>query len=138
MKKTLFTLLLASATLFASAQFMVVTTVYQPEGDDEWSMENFTDNIGVGFSVNDQITVGGTKAGEENYELFLRYAYNDDIWFALQMPTEESTDNMRVGVGYSFAVWNDLYVEPNYTMPVQEDANGKREGKFNFGIAWRF
>ena len=54
------------------------------------------------------------------------------------MPTEESTDNMRVGVGYSFAVWNDLYVEPNYTMPVQEDANGKREGKFNFGIAWRF
>lgn len=138
MKKTLFTLLLASATLFASAQFMVVTTVEQPEGDEDWNMENFTDNIGVGFAINDKITVGASKAGDDAYDLFLRYAYSDDIWFMLEMPTEESTDNLNVGVGYSFAIWNSLYLEPNYTMPVQEDADGNREGKFSFGLAWKF
>jgi len=138
MKKTLFTILFASATLFASAQFMVVTTINQPEGDEEWGMESFTDNMGVGFQVNDQFTVGAMANGDEDYRLFGRYNYSDEIYISVDMPMEEATDNMNLGVGYSFQVWNDLYIEPNYTMPVSEDANGKREGSFNFGLAYRF
>jgi len=43
-----------------------------------------------------------------------------------------------IGVGFAFNVWNDLYVEPNYTMPTSEDADGNREGSFNFGVSYRF
>ena len=60
------------------------------------------------------------------------------MWATVQMPTEEATDNMTVGVGYSFNVWNALYLEPSYTMPVNEDDAGDREGKLNFGLAYRF
>ncbi|MBT4477868.1 MAG: hypothetical protein HOC66_00505, partial [Flavobacteriales bacterium] len=56
----------------------------------------------------------------------------------IQMPTEDMSDNMKVGLGMSFAVWNSLYLEPNYTMPVSEDSNGDREGEFNIGIGYRF
>jgi len=39
----------------------------------------------------------------------------------------------------SFSVWNSLYLEPNYSMPVKEDAVTKdREGSFNIGIGYRF
>ena len=161
MKKTLFTILFASATLFASAQFMVVTTIDQPEGEEEWGMESFTNSMGVGFAINDQFTVGAMRGGastdavvddlltldvdetaaavDAGYKIFLRYNYSDEIYITVDMPTEDATDNMNVGVGYSFKVWNDLYVEPNYTMPVQEDkVTGKREGSFNFGLAYRF
>ena len=161
MKKNLLTILFASATLFASAQFMVVTTIDQPEGDEEWSMESFTNNLGVGFAVNDKFTVGAMSGGASTeavlddpltldvdetaaavdpaYKIFMRYNYSEEIYLTINMPLEEATDNMHVGVGYAFKVWNDLYVEPNYTMPVKEDAEtGKREGSFNFGIAYRF
>lgn len=160
MKKNLLTILFASATMFASAQFMVVTTIDQPEGDEEWGMESFTDNIGIGFAVNDKFTVGAMKGGastdavaddpattedetaeavDAGYKIFLRYNYSDEIYLTMNMPTEEGMDNLNVGVGYSFKVWNELYVEPNYTLPLQEDAEtGKREGSFNFGIAYRF
>ena len=54
------------------------------------------------------------------------------------MPTEDGSDNMQIGLGMAFNVWNGLYVEPNYTMPVSEDDNGDREGSFNFGLSYRF
>ena len=37
---------LALVSIFASAQFMVITTIDQPEEDAEWEMSNFTDNLG--------------------------------------------------------------------------------------------
>ena len=46
------------------------------------------------------------------------------------------TDNM--GIGYSLYVWNKLYVEPSYTIPVKEDSEGNREGKLKVGVAYRF
>ena len=160
MKKNLLTILFASATLFASAQFMVVTTIDQPEGDEEWNMESFTNNLGIGFAVNDKFTVGAMKGGastdavvddpattedetaeavEAGYKIFLRYNYSDEIYLTMNMPTKEGMDNLNVGVGYAFKVWNEMYIEPNYTLPLQEDAvTGKREGSFNFGIAYRF
>ena len=54
------------------------------------------------------------------------------------MPTEDGSDQMRVGIGYAFNVFNGIYFEPNYTMPVSEDDNGDREGSFNFGLSYRF
>ena len=53
------------------------------------------------------------------------------------MPTEEMSENMNVGAGYSYNVWNKLYIEPNYSMPMKEDENGEREGKLVLGIAYK-
>ena len=34
---------------------------------------------------------------------------------------EELMDKMEIGLGYSLKVWNNLYVEPNYTMSAKTD-----------------
>ncbi len=55
----------------------------------------------------------------------------EGAYATLQAPTEDMSDNMKIGVGFSFNVWNALYLEPNYTMPVSEDeVTGDREGYF--------
>ena len=149
MKKVLFTAALAMTTLFASAQFMVVTTVTEaPDDSDGFSAEQVTERIGIGYQVNENLTAGIQRSetttdvdGNEedaSYDIFVRYMFGEGMWATLQMPTEDATDNMNVGVGYSFNVWNDLYLEPSYTLPVSEDNDGEREGSFNFGIAYRF
>ena len=129
------TMALAFVSIFASAQFMVVTTINQPEEDAEWEMSNFTDNLGIGYQLNDKITIGAIKNGED-YDLWGRYQLKM-VYLSVQAPTEEMTDNLNVGVGYSLKVWNNLYVEPNYSMPLKEDAEGNREGAFKLGIAYR-
>ena len=126
---------LALVSIFASAQFMVITTIDQPEEDAEWEMSNFTDNLGIGYQLNDKITIGAIKNGED-YDLWGRYQLKM-VYLSVQAPTEEMTDNLNVGVGYSLKVWNSLYVEPNYSMPLKEDAEGNREGAFKLGIAYR-
>ncbi len=141
MKKLLLTVVVALSTLAASAQFMVVTTY---DSEQEETMDQITANMGVGFMVSDDITLGGVRslddAGDNSYEIFVRYnlAMMEGAYAMIQMPTEEMSDNMKVGLGMSFAVWNSLYLEPNYTMPVSEDGNGDREGEFNIGIGYRF
>ena len=141
MKKLLLTAVVALSTLAASAQFMVVTTY---DSEQEETMDQITANMGVGFMVSDNITLGGVRAlddaGEDSYEIFVRYnlAMMDGAYAMIQMPTEDMSDNMKVGLGMSFAVWNSLYLEPNYSMPVSEDGNGDREGEFNIGIGYRF
>ena len=142
MKKLLLTTVVALSTLVASAQFMVVTTY---DGDQEESMNKITANLGVGFMVNDAFTVGLAKGdvnaeGDDTYDLWARYNLSmmEGAYVALQMPTEDGSDNMRIGLGVAVNVWNDLYVEPNYTMPTSEDENGDREGSFNFGLSYRF
>ena len=105
--------------------------------------------MGVGYEVMDGITVGAVRtpetavdAGDEGYEMFLRYDlgnYMEGAYASLQAPTEDMSDNMKIGVGFSFNVWNALYLEPNYTMPVSEDeVTGDREGTFNIGMGYRF
>ncbi len=142
MKKLLLTTVVSLSTLIASAQFMVVTTY---DGDKEESMDKITANLGVGFMVNDAFTVGLAKGdvnaeGDDTYDLWARYNLSmmEGAYVALQMPTEDGSDNMRIGLGVAVNVWNDLYVEPNYTMPTSEDENGDREGSFNFGLSYRF
>ena len=126
------TMALAFATMFASAQFMVVTTIDQPEEDAKWEMSNITDNMGIGYMFNDKMTVGVVKSGEE-YDLWGRYQMKW-VYLAMQMPTEEMTENMTFGVGYSLSIWNNLYVEPSYMMSMKEDS----EGEFKLGISYKF
>ena len=142
MKKYLLTALIAfCTTLFASAQFMVVTT-YDGDLDDT---DQFTQKAGVGYMATDAFTVGMNRSYETDtnnvnsdiYEFFARYTVKDNIWLAFSMPTKDGTDKMKVGAGFSFQLYNGLYFDPNYTIPVKE-VDGKREGSANFSISYRF
>ena len=142
MKKLFLTAGVALCTLVASAQFMVVTTY---DNDQEENMDKLTTNLGIGYMVNDAFTVGLAKGavnaeGDDTYDLWARYniAQVEGAYASLQMPTEDGSENMNIGVGFAFNLWNGLYVEPNYTMPTSEDEDGDREGSFNFGLSYRF
>ena len=143
MKKLFLTAVVAFSTLVASAQFMVVTTY---DGDLEENADKITANLGVGYMINDAFTVGLAKNGlaaegeDDTYNIWARYniAQVEGAYAALQMPTEDGSENMEIGLGFSFNVWNGLYIEPNYMMPTKEDDNGDREGSFNLGIGYRF
>ena len=156
MKKLFLTAVVALFTLGASAQFMV-TTVY--DSDQEENADKISANLGFGYMVNDAFTVGISRAAAEHHEddghnhtaaeleeeddtynFWLRYNISqvEGAYASLQMPTENGSDNMEVGLGMAFNVWKGLYVEPNYMMPVSEDEEGNREGKFNFGLSYRF
>ena len=142
MKKVLLTAVVALSTLVASAQFMVVTTY---DGDQVENADKITANLGLGYMVNDAFTVGLAKGavnaeGDDTYDLWARYniAQVEGAYASLQMPTEDGSENMSIGVGFAFNVWNSLYVEQNYTMPTSEDDEGKRKASFNFGLSYRF
>ena len=131
------TMALAFVTMISSAQFMVVTTISQPADSAEWSMSNITDNMGIGYQFNDKMTVGVVKNGDA-MDLWGRYNLSF-AWLTMQAPTDSTMmDNMNIGVGYSLRVWNELYIEPSYTIPMKEDSEGNREGKMKLGIAYRF
>jgi hypothetical protein len=147
MKKLIMTMTVAILTTFAaSAQFMVVTTVNTPDSDlnEEWGTTNFTDNMGIGYMVNDKCIAGIVRAGEDaegeaSYDLWGRYLWNENLFVSVQAPTEEMMDNLTVGLGYSFGVWKGLHVEPNYSMGLKEDeVNGEREGTFSLGLSYKF
>ena len=135
MNKLFLTMTLALVTMFASAQIMVITTVEQPADDTEWGMSNFTENLGIGYQLNEKVTIGAVRNGED-YDLWGRYQLKT-VYLSVQAPMEEMTDNLNVGVGYSLKVWNSVYVEPSYSMPLKEDTEGNREGAFKLGIAYR-
>jgi opacity protein-like surface antigen len=158
MKKLFLTAVVALSTLAASAQFMVVTTY---DGDQDEAMDKLTANLGIGYQISDAIAIGAVRSisttytdsstvdgvftsadttNDDGYDIFLRYNLNfvDGMYATLQAPTEDASDNMKIGVGISFNVWNSLYIEPNYTMPVSKDDNDEREGSFNIGLSYRF
>jgi len=168
MKKVLLTAVVALSTLVASAQFMVVTS-YDGDQTETMDKITSNMGIGymvndaftVGLAKGDNvITTAGVTAvlddpstevdetvaevaevAEDGYDIWVRYniAQMEGAYAALQMPTKDGSDNMKVGVGFAFNVWNGLYVEPNYMMPTKEDAvTKKREGTFSFGLSYRF
>ena len=131
------TMALAFVAMISSAQFMVVTTLDQPEEGANWEMSSITDNIGVGYVLNDKMTLGVVKNGDA-MDLWGRYNISF-VYLTMQAPTDSTMmDNMNIGVGYSLKVWNELYVEPSYTIPMKEDSEGNREGKLKIGVAYRF
>ena len=143
MKKVFLTMTLALCTMIASAQYSVLTTVTSVEDEAGESTYNITDKMGVGYQVNEKLMVGITMDGEENYELLGRYSLMNGIWGACTYSYDadseaELMDKVNVGVGYSFNVWKNLYIDPNYMMPLKEDEAGEREGSLNLGISYKF
>ena len=138
MNKVFLTMLFAFSTMFASAQFVGLTTLN--EGTD--STWNVTDKIGVGYIVNEKLMVGASMDGEDAYELFGRYDVYNGLWATCIYNHEkdseaEMKDKLELGVGYSYNVWKKLYVDPYYVMPLEKDAEGNREGQFRLGISYR-
>jgi len=132
MKKMFLMASLILAANLCSAQFMAITTINTPEDDAEWEMSNITDNMGIGYMLKDNVTIGLVKNGEE-YDVWGRY-YFSNCYAVVQAPTEEATDNMTFGIGYSFKVWKELYFDPNYMISTKEDS----EGEFKLGVSYKF
>ena len=134
----LLTAAIALTSLMASAQFMVTADLDIEDFDTDSIME--TTDIGFGYMINDTWTVGATiPAGDdEDFRVFARYYWNESIYLTANTTSEDFSDNLRIGAGYSFAAYGSLYVEPNYTMNLSEDDAGERNGKFKLGLAYRF
>ena len=125
MKKTILTTVVALFCLSASAQFRVMSNMQS----DSWSLDSITNNLGVGYQLNDKVMIGFQSNGDD-YDFIARYNISDNLYLSAQMPTEDAADNMTLGVGMSIKVWNSLYVEPNYT--TRDD-----EGSFNVGLSYK-
>jgi len=143
MTKLFLTMTLAFCTMIASAQYSVLTTVTSVEDEAGETTYNATDKLGVGYQVNEKLLVGLTLDGEDNYELLGRYSLMNGIWgtcvYNYAKDSEaELMDKVELGLGYSFNVWNNLYVDPNYTMPLKEDEAGEREGTLNLSVSYKF
>ena len=138
MNKLFLTMLFAFSTMIASAQFVGLTTLN--EGTD--STWNVTDKIGVGYMVSEKLMLAATMDGEDAYELLGRYDIYNGVWatciYNYEKDSEaELKDKMELGLGYSFNVWNKLYVDPYYVMPMKENSEGNREGEFRLGVSYR-
>ena len=138
MNKLFLTMLFAFSTILASAQFVGLTTLN--EGTD--STWNVTDKIGIGYVVNEKLTVAATMDGEDAYELLGRYDVYNGLWatciYNYEKDSEaELKDKLELGLGYSYNVWKNLYVDPYYVMPLKEDSEGNREGEFRLGISYK-
>ena len=128
MKKVILTLAVVFTTLVSSAQFMVVSDMSQPSDDESWGVGNFTNSIGVGYQVDDNLTIGLRKRDDE-YDLFGRYNIGGGIFVSAQSSTDEfDLDNIELSLGYSLKVWENVYVEPSYN----------KDGEFKVGAAIRF
>ena len=143
MNKLFLTMTLAFCTMIASAQYSVLTTVTSVEDEAGETTYNATDKLGVGYQVNEKLMVGLTLDGEDKYELLGRYSLMNGIWgtctYSYDADSEaELMDKVNVGVGYSFKVCNNLYIDPNYTMPAKADEAGEREGSLNLSVSYKF
>ena len=141
MNKLFLTMTLAFSTMLASAQYSVLTTITSVEEENETTY-NVSDKLGVGYQLNEKLMVGITMDGEDKYELLGRYALMNGVWgtcvYNYEADSEtELMDNMELGLGYSFKVWNNLYVEPNYTVPAKADEAGEREGTLNLSVSYK-
>ena len=145
MNKLFLTMVLAFGTMVASAQYSVMTTITSVEDEAGETTYNLTDKLGVAYQVGDKLMLGLTKDGEDKYELLGRYDIHHGLWatciynYEADTDTEEELmDKMDLGLGYSFKLFDNLYVDPNYTVPVREDENGEREGTLNLSVSYKF
>ena len=143
MNKLFLTMTLAFCTMIASAQYSVLTTVTSVEDEAGETTYNATDKLGLGYQVSEKLMVGITKDGEDKYELLGRYSLMNGVWgtcvynYVADSETE-LMDNIELGLGYSFKVWDNLYVDPNYTMPAKANEAGDREGTLNLSVSYKF
>ena len=143
MNKLFLTMTLAFCTMIASAQYSVLTTVTSVEDEAGETTYSITDKLGVGYQVNEKLMVGLTLDGEDKYELLGRYSLMNGLWgtciYSYEADSEaELMDKVNLGIGYSFNIWNNLYIDPNYTMPAKADEAGEREGSLNLSVSYKF
>jgi hypothetical protein len=129
MKKAILTTVVALFFLSASAQVRVMSNIEQPSDSSSWGVDNFTNSIGVGYQISDKIMVGVQQNGDD-YDFVGRYNLTSNLYLSAQMPTEDGIENISMGVGFSMRIWDNLYVEPNYT-------NKGEEGSFNVGLSYK-
>ena len=134
MKKLVLTAVIAISTLVASAQFTLVSHVSSPADGDSWSVSNFTDSWGVGYNISDNTLIGVYKNGD-NYDVFARQGIGFGF-ICLETPTSDAADNMRIGYGLNWNLWNNLSVSPMYTVGIKEDEDGNRDGGFKLGLSY--
>ena len=144
MNKLFLTMALALCTIVASAQFSVITTITSVEEENETTY-NATDMLGIGYQVSEKLMIACTRNGEDNYDVLGRYTLTNGIWGTVVYNYIEDyaedadlMETLNLGVGYSFKVWDNLYVDPNYTMPAKADENGEREGSLNLSVSYKF
>ena len=144
MNKLFLTMALALCTIVASAQFSVITTITSVEEENETTY-NATDMLGIGYQVSEKLMIACTRNGEDNYDVLGRYTLTNGIWGTVVYNYIEDyaedadlMETLNLGVGYSFKVWDNLYVDPNYTMPAKADADGDREGSLNLSLSYKF
>ena len=134
MKKVFLTAILACATLISSAQFTIVSSVDSPNDGDSWEISNFTNNIGIGYSLNDKTMIGAVRSGD-NYNVFARH--NLGVGFiCIESPTDNMSDNMDVGYGMYVDLYKGISINPMYMIPLKEDDDGNREGVFSIGLSY--
>ena len=135
-------------TITANAQWMVTTTVNKVTtiaGEDlkpgevydldvcpgtKTNSINITDKLGIGYQLDDNFVVGIIKTGD----LFVRYILNDKLFAIceynyLHSTDDKISDHIVWGIGYSFPLPNNFYLEPNYTKA--------EEGSFNLSISYK-
>ena len=135
-------------TITANAQWMVTTTINKVTtiaGEDlkpgevydldvcpgtKTNSINITDKLGIGYQLDDNFVVGIIKTGD----LFVRYILNDKLFAVCEYNYLHSTDDkvsehIVWGIGYSFPLSNNFYLEPNYTKA--------EEGSFNLSISYK-
>ena len=135
MKKIVLMLAVALTSLCASAQYTVVSNIDFPAENESWETNNLTSTMGIGYAVSDDYMVGVRKSGDD-YDMFVRYSMGDNLYLSADLPTEDTFENTRVCIGYSIRFWENLYVEPNYS--VNLDSETDDSGEFNLGVAYRF
>ena len=129
MKKTILAMIITLFAFSASAQYRVMSNVQEPAENESWGIDNFTNNIGLGYQINNDIMIGFQQNGDD-YDFVGRYNLNDNLYLSIETPTENSVDNMTVGVGVSINVWEQLYIEPTYI--TKDD-----ESSFNVGLSYK-
>ena len=96
MKKTILAMMITALSFGASAQYTVMSNVQEPAEDGSWGIDNFTNNIGIGYQINDDVMIGVKQNGDD-YDLIGRYTLSNNLYVSLQMPTENSTDDITYG-----------------------------------------
>ena len=129
MKNTILAMIVTLFTFSASAQYSIISSVQEPADNESWSIDNFTNNIGIGYQINEDIMIGVQQNGD-NYDLIGRYNLSNNAYLSMQMPTENSTDNITYGAGMSLHICDKFYVEPNYTRKDEE-------GSLNIGFSYK-
>ena len=128
---------IALSTLIASAQFTVVSNFNMPEDGESLGIDNFTNNVGIGYECLPSTIFGVNKDGDD-FDVFVRRTVKQtvcgDYFIFAQLPTEDMFNSLRVGVAYSIYFYKNFFLNPGYAV----DLGGFDNGDFNVGITYKF